>query len=97
MDSESGSKHDTSELFSDSLDEDTRTWESPDEEEMEDSDSSFITLIDTSSPRKLVAYFPELKVNDNPGSFMELHHLCVMIEKLLDIGHWTSWRTFTTR
>jgi len=106
MDSESGSEHDASELFSDSLDEDTedddRTWESPDVEEMEETDasSSSTSFLPPRTcwrcghihhhrhiiPRKLLAFFPELKFND-PGSFMELRHLCVMLEKILEVLH----------
>ena len=108
MDSESGSEHDASELFSDSLDEDTedddRTWESPDPdvEEMEETDasSSSTSFLPPRTcwrcghihhhrhiiPRKLLAFFPELKIND-PGSFMELRHLCVMLEKILEVLH----------
>ena len=102
MDSESDSEHDASELFSDSLDEDTedddRTWESPNEEEMEESDASSTDFLPPRTcwrcghihhhrhiiSRKLLAYFPELKVND-PGSFLELRHLCVMLEKTLEV------------
>ena len=102
MDSESDSEHDASELFSDSLDEDTedddRTWESPNEEEMEESDASSTDFLPPRTcwrcghihhhrhiiPRKLLAYFPELKVTD-PGSFLELRHLCVMLERILEV------------
>jgi len=103
MDSESGSDHDASELFYESLDEDTeeddRAWESPDEEmEETDASSSSTSFLPPRNclrcghihhhrhiiPRKLLAFFPELKVND-PGSFMELRHLCVMLEKILEV------------
>ena len=117
MDSESGSEHDASELFSDSLDEDTedddRTWESPDVEEMEESDASLTDFLPPRTcwrcghihhhrhiiPRKFLAFFPELKVND-PGSFMELSHLSVMLEKILEVLNGAANKklgTFSTR
>ena len=102
MSSESDSEHEVSELFSDSLDENTEdddaSWEVLNEEEMEGSEASSGDFQPPRTcwrcghihhhrhiiPRKLLAFFPELKDND-PGSFMELLHLCVMLEKILEV------------
>ena len=102
MSSESGSEHEVSELFSDSLDEDTDdddvSWEAPNVDEMEESEASSGDFQPPRTcwrcghihhhrhiiPRKLLAFFPELKDNE-PGSFMELFHLCVMLEKILEV------------
>ena len=98
MNSESGSEHDASELFYDSLDEDTEDDDSSWMGEMEESDASSLDFLPPSNcwscglihhhrhiiPRKLLAYFPELKVDD-PRSFLEVRHLCVMLEKIMEV------------
>jgi len=102
MSSESDSEHEVSELFSDSLDDNTEdddaSWEAPNVEEMEESEASSGDFQPPRTcwrcghihhhrhiiPRKLLAFFPELKDTD-PGSFMELLHLCVMLEKILEV------------
>ena len=74
------------------------SWEPQNMEEMEESDGSSLDLLPPRTcrrcghihhfrhiiPRKLLAFFPELKIDD-PGSFMELYHLCIMMEKILEV------------
>ena len=110
MDSESGSEHDASDT-----EEDNRAWESPDVAEMEETDASSSSTSSLPPrtcwrcghihhhrhiiPRRLLAFFPELKVND-PGSFMELRHLCVMLEKILEVLNGAAnkrLRTYSTK